>query len=187
LPDDAIQLEFERGMIDLMLVPREFMVAQHPSELIFEEPHVIVGWAENPVFKSEIGEDEFFAAAHVGVRIGPDRDMTFTERNVEALSRTRKLSVYAPNFSVVPWFLVGTQRLAVMQSRLANTYKKVLPLRTAPLPFKFPSMQLMAQYHSARSGDQGLIWLLDRLRLLANTIADTGVPIPESGHNPKYQ
>jgi len=48
-------------------------------------------------------------------------------------------------------------------------------------------MQLMAQYHSARSGDQGLIWLLDRLRLLASTIADAAVPIPEGGQNPKYQ
>lgn len=179
LPDDAIQVEFERGLIDLMLVPKEFTVAQHPYELVFEEPHVIVGWSENPIFDSEIGADEFFEAKHVGVRIGPDRDMTFTERNIEALSQARTLSVFAPNFSVVPWFLVGTRRLAVMQKRLADTYRKVLPLKTAPLPFDFPSMQLMAQYHTARAGDQGLAWLLDRLRVLAGRIADSGVPIPK--------
>ncbi len=62
LPDDAIRVEFERGEIDAMLIPEEFMVAQHPSELIFEEPHVIVGWSENPIFQLEIGEAEFFRA-----------------------------------------------------------------------------------------------------------------------------
>ncbi len=172
LPDESIRVEFERGEIDIMLVPEEFMVSRHPSELVFEEPHVIVGWAENPVFDTEIGEKEFFDATHIGVRIGPGRDMTFTERNVEALGESRKLDVFAPNFSVVPWFLVGTHRLAVMQQRLAQAYKSVMPLKTAPLPFEFPSMRLMAQYHSARTADQGLKWLLDRLRDRARTIAD---------------
>ena len=172
LPDDSVRVDFERGEIDVMLVPKEFMVAQHPSELVFEEPHVIVGWAENPVFETAIGEKEFFDATHIGVRIGPGRDMTFTERNVEALGESRKLDVFAPNFSVVPWFLVGTHRLAVMQQRLAKAYKSVMPLKTAPLPFEFPSMQLMAQYHSARTADQGLLWLLDRLMERARTIAD---------------
>mgnify|MGYP001822349762 FL=1 len=172
LPDDAIQLEFERGEIDVMLVPEEFTVAQHPLELVFEEPHVIVGWAENPIFQREIGEGDFFNASHVGVRIGPDRDMTFTERNLEALGEPRKMAVFAPNFSVVPWFLVGTHRLAVMQQRLAETYKAVMPLATAPLPFEFSSMRLMAQYHSARTADQGLSWLLDRIRNQAATISD---------------
>ena len=172
LPDDAIQLEFERGEIDVTLVPEEFTVAKHPTELIFEEPHVVVGWSENPIFDKEIGEQDFFNANHVGVRIGPERNMTFTEKNVEALGEKRKMAVFAPNFSVVPWFLVGTHRLAVMQQRLAEAYKSVMPLATAPLPFKFPSMRLMAQYHSARTADQGLMWLLDRLRRQATRIAN---------------
>lgn len=171
LPDDAIQLEFERGEIDAMLVPEEFMVPQHPFELLFEEPHVVVGWRENPIFAGSIGADAFYRAAHVGVRIGPDMELTFTERKLEALGTPRKMAVFAPNFSVVPWFLVGTHRLAVMQQRLADAFKSVMPLSTAPLPFEFSPMRLMVQYHSARTADEGLLWLLDRLRNLARTIA----------------
>ena len=171
LPDDSVRTEFEHGGIDVILVPEEFMVAHHPSELIFEEPHVIVGWAENPIFQSVIGEAEFFGASHVGVRIGPGRDLTFTERNIEAVNDSRKVAVFAPNFSVVPWLLVGTHRLAVMQQRLAKSYQAVMPLKIAPLPFAFPSMRLMAQHHSARTADQGQLWLLDQLRRLALKIA----------------
>ena len=172
LPDDTIQLEFERGEIDAMLVPEEFTVPHHPSELLFEEPHVIVGWSRNPIFAGPIGVDEFYGAAHVGVRIGPDMDLTFTERRLEALGRSRKMAVFAPNFSVVPWFLVGTHRLAVMQQRLAEAFKSVMPLQTAPLPFEFAPMRLMVQHHSARMADQGLLWLLDRLRTRARLIAN---------------
>ncbi|MEJ2128493.1 MAG: LysR family transcriptional regulator [Woeseiaceae bacterium] len=175
LPDDAIQLEFERGEIDAMLVPEEFTLRQHPSEMLFEEPHVVVGWKENPIFEGPLGADEFFEAAHVGVRIGPDMEPTFTERKLESLGRARTMAVFAPNFSVVPWFLVGTHRLAVMQQRLAETFKTVLPLKTAPLPFEFSPMRLMAQYHSARTADMGLRWLLDRLRELAAVIVDGDV------------
>ena len=74
LPDDAIQLEFERGEVDAMLVPEEFTLRQHPSEMLFEEPHVVVGWKENPIFAGPLGEDEFFEAAHVGVRTTPPVD-----------------------------------------------------------------------------------------------------------------
>ena len=177
LPHDATRVEFERGEIDLMLVPAEFMVPQHPSELVFEEPHVVLGWAENPIFDRELTDDDFFNSTHVGVRIGPEREMTFTEKHVEALTRARVISVFAPSFSVVPWFLVGTHRLAVMQGRLAETYKSVLPLRSAPLPFEFPSMRVMAQYHSARAADQGLLWLLDRLRGQAKQIEEPGAVV----------
>ena len=170
LPDDAIRVQFERGEIDVNLVPEEFMVAQHPSELVFEEPHVIAGWAENPIFDKEIGEREFFDSAHVVVRLGSQRDLTFTETKLEALRGSRRMAIYAPNFSVVPWFLVGTQRLAVVQQRLADAYKAVMPLRTAPLPFEFPPMRLMAQFHSARAADQGLLWLLERIMNLAKRI-----------------
>lgn len=170
LAEEAMRVEFERGEIDVMLVPEEFMVAQHPSEHVFEEPHVIAGWAENPIFDSEIGEREFFSAAHVCVRLGPQRNLTFTERNLEALPGKRKVAIYAPNFSVVPWLLVGTRRLAVVQHRLAEAYKSLMPLRTAPLPFEFPPMQLMAQFHSARATDQVLLWLLKQIRYIAAKI-----------------
>lgn len=167
LPDDAIRVEFERGAIDVMLVPEEFLIGQHPSELVFEEPHVIAGWAENPIFDDEIGVREFFSAAHVVVRLGSLRTLTFSETHLEARPEKRNVAVYAPNFSVLPWFLVGTYRLAVVQQRLAEAYMSRMPLRTAPLPFAFPRMRLMAQFHSARAADQGLSWFLKQLRNLA--------------------
>lgn len=174
LPDDVVEAEFERGEVDLILVPEQFLSTQHPSELIFGEPHVVVGWKENPIFKGTVSEEDFYAASHVGVRIGPAGLPSFSEGNIEALGRQRKMAAYVPNFSVMCWFLLGTMRLAVMQQRLARSYEAVMPLMTAPLPFKLPKMQLMAQYHSARASDQGLRWLLTEIHAAANSMFEAG-------------
>jgi DNA-binding transcriptional LysR family regulator len=175
LPDGVVEAEFERGDVDLKLLPEPFLSTQHPAELVFVEPHVIVGWKDNPIFQGAITEEDFYAASHVGVRIGPAATPSFTEGNLEAMGRQRKMAANVPNFSVMSWFLVGTLRLAVMQKRLAQAYEAVMPLRTAPLPFEIPPMRVMAQYHSARSSDQGLRWLLSEMHAAANSIVDEDV------------
>ncbi|MFK7888577.1 MAG: LysR family transcriptional regulator [Gammaproteobacteria bacterium] len=163
LPADMLMAEFERGEVDLVLLPEEFIKPRHPAELVFEEPHMVVGWRDNPIFDETITPEAFFAADHVGVRIGPNSELTFSERHLTALGASRKMAIVAPNFSVVPWFLVGTRRLAIMQSRMARAFCSVMPLKTAPLPFSQPAMRLMAQYHTARTEDPSVRWLLESL------------------------
>lgn len=164
LPEDSVYQVFERGEIDLMLIPEEFLLPNHPAVLLFKEPHVVVAWQDNPLFKRKISSAKFFDAAHVTVTLGPNRDPSFTERNLEKLGYKRRIDVWAPHFSAVPWLLLNTDRLAVMQERLAKKFVEVLPLKMAPLPFEFPVMNIMAQYHSARDGDQGLKWFIRLLR-----------------------
>lgn len=172
LPDDVVESEFERGDVDLKLVPEQFCSTQHPAELVFVEPHVIVGWENNPIFDDTISTEDFYAASHVAVRIGPAASPSFTEGNLEAMGRQRRIAANVPNFSVMSWFLIGTMRLAVMQQRLAKTYEAVMPLKTAPLPFELPPMRVMAQYHRARSSDQGLRWLLTEVHAGADVLFD---------------
>jgi len=172
LPEDSVYQSFERGEIDLMLIPEEFILPGHPAMLLFEDPHVVVAWKDNPVFKTKISTARFFDAAHVAVTLGPKRDPSFTERNLDKLGHQRRIDVYAPHFSAVPWLLLNTHRIAVMQQRLAKKFTEVLPLKMAPLPFEFPVMRIMAQYHSARETDQGLKWFIQLLKTCA---VDTAV------------
>jgi DNA-binding transcriptional LysR family regulator len=164
LPEDSVYRVFERGEIDLMLIPEEFLLASHPALLLFEEPHVVVSCKDNRLFNKKISRNLFFEAAHVAVTLGSRRDPSFTERNLEKLGYQRRIDVFAPHFSAVPWLLLNPQRIAVMQERLARQFLGVLPLKMAPMPFDFPMMRIMAQYHSARGNDQGLKWFMRLLR-----------------------
>jgi len=171
LPEDSLRAKFEIGEIDLMLVPEEFVLTQHPAELMFEEPHVVVGWDKNPAFKKKITRDIFFDASHISVSIGPNSSLSFTERNMQKLGYQRRIDVHAPHFSSLPWLLINTNRLAVIQKRLAKKFTSVFPLKFAPLPFEFPDMRLMLQYHTAREKDEGLRWF----RQLLHKTADSGL------------
>jgi LysR family transcriptional regulator, nod-box dependent transcriptional activator len=163
LPEDSLAAKFDNGEIDLMLAPEEFISDQHPAELIFEEPYVVLGWDKNPSLKKKITQDAFFDASHISVSIGPNSAFSFAERNMQKLGYTRSIDVYAPNFSSVPWLLLETNRLAVIQERLAKKFATVLPLKYVPIPLEFPPMRMMLQYHAAREKDEGLRWFRQML------------------------
>ena len=172
LPNEQVELEFERGEIDLVLTPDQFLVPNHPAELLFEEQHVVVGWAGNAVLEKPLTPEAFLGSAHVAVAMGQNRTPAYAERHLDGSVDSRTVEIYAPSFTVVPWLLIGTRRLTVMHERLAKAFAKNLPLRIQPLPIDIPPMREMIQYHSARARDSGIVWLR---RLLRETAAVTFV------------
>lgn len=166
LPNENVALEFERGEIDLVLTPEQFLSPDHPAELLFEEPHVVVGWDRNPLLQGTLTEEQFLRSARVGVAFGPNRQLAYGDEHVPMREGARPIEILAPSFTVVPWLLIGTQRLTVMHERLARLFARKLPLAIQALPVEIPPMREMMQYHSTRTGDMGLAWLR---RLLFDT------------------
>jgi DNA-binding transcriptional LysR family regulator len=159
LPSERVGVEFDRGEIDLVLTPEEYISPTHPAELLFEEQHVVVGWEENPSLAAPLTAAEFLGSAHVVVTIGPGRQLTYAERHLQSMASERTVEIYAPSFSVVPWLIIGTQRLTAMHERLARLFAEKLPLKVQALPIVVPLMREMLQYHEARTHDAGIVWL----------------------------
>lgn len=159
-PDDEALGKLEQGETDLLLVPESFTSKDHPSKLLFEERHVVVGCKNNPIFRRPLTREAFFAAPHIAVTLS--HQQTFAEDQLRVLG-PRRIEMVAPSFLAVPWMLPNTHRLAVMHERLARIMVGKLPLRLAPLPFPFPVMREMAQYHATRETDGGVQWLLKRM------------------------
>lgn len=166
LPSSQSNARLEAGEIDLLLTPDEFMDSDHPRELLFEERHVIVGWRDNPVMRAPITQETFLECGHVTVRIS-NQD-TFIEAILLKLLPERQIELSAQSFIQVPWLLRGTNRLSVMHERLAKVTASMFDLAIAKPPFPLPPMREMMQSHVARSNDQGLIWLRERLRKFAH-------------------
>jgi DNA-binding transcriptional LysR family regulator len=168
LPDDVVRAQLDRGDIDLLISPAEFMLPSQPSEELYTESHVIVGWSENPLFLGEPpSEEAIFAAGHVAVSLGSDRTTTFGDRQARLIRGDRRVDVVVSSFTMVPWMLVGTDRLAFMHRRLAAMMSRHLPIAFAPLPFAFPTMRQFVQYHRSRANDPGLRWLVDEIKKTA--------------------
>jgi DNA-binding transcriptional LysR family regulator len=168
LPNEQVFAEFDRGDIDLVLTPEEFVLPNHPAELLLEEKHVVVGWDGNPILTPEFSRADFLRGSHIAVTIGSNRQQTYAERYLERSVGKRRVELFVPNFTLVPWLLVGTTRLAVVHERLAHTFAAHLPLKSVPLPVEIPPMREMVQYHNARTEDDGLTWLRDLLKRMAH-------------------
>jgi LysR family transcriptional regulator, nod-box dependent transcriptional activator len=160
-PTPSARTRLESGEIDFLLVPEECMASEHPSEILFEERQVVVGWKKNPVFRAPLTEDVFFGQGQVIVLLS--HSPSFAEQEMGELGRRRHVEILCPSFMSVPWMLVNSNRLAVMHERLARIIVEKLPLAVAPLPFPFPVMKAVVQYHAARERDGGLQWMLGRI------------------------
>ena len=161
-PHAGISAELERGEVDFILTPEEFTTPTHPRKLVFEERHVVLGWCENPIFRTALTEEAFDAAGHVVVKLGVNAS-TYAERYMSARGDRRRIEVVASSFTIVPWMLPHTNRIALVHERLADIMLAKLPLVRADPPFTMPAMREMIQYHTARAMDGGVQWFLRRL------------------------
>lgn len=166
LPKDDTSNRMANGEFDLTLTPAEFVDPGHPTELLFEERHVVVGWEGNPLLHEPLTMERFASAGHVAVHI--DGRNAFIENALDQLGLVRRIEVHAPSFIQVPWLLPGTNRIALMHERLAQLMAPGLSLRLIEPPFAVPPMQEMIQHHSTRANDMGLRWLRDRLKEIAS-------------------
>jgi LysR family nod box-dependent transcriptional activator len=170
-PSTEAYQQLRDGKIDLLISPAELVPAECPHELLFEEDHVVVGWAGNPIFKKPLTEERFFAAGHVGVALGSQRQLVFADQALHAMNKPRRIEVVAPSFASVPWLLLNTSRISVMHERLARSMAKYFPIRIVPLPFELPKLQEAMAFHSTRRSDDGLRWLREQFHAAAGSAA----------------
>ena len=162
LPTEGSSERLANADFDLLITPQEFTDPTHPTELLLEERHVVVGAADNPIFARPITAESFAEAGQVAVRID-DRN-TFVDNVLDRLGVARRIEVHAPSFIQVPWLLAGTCRIALMHERLARVMAPGLNLTIAEPPFAVPPMREMIQYHATRERDEGLNWLRSKLK-----------------------
>jgi DNA-binding transcriptional LysR family regulator len=167
LPDDTVLRQVENGDVDLLITPEDYISQDLPSELLYEESHVVVGCRSNSAVSANLTEAEFFAAGHVTVAIGSQGAASFGDRMLERLGKSRRIEVVAPSFTMIPWLLLNTRRLAIMHERLARVMAARFAIAYFPLPFTIPMMREMVQYHFTRAADPGLTWFRAQLQIAA--------------------
>jgi LysR family transcriptional regulator, nod-box dependent transcriptional activator len=159
-PSDMAATMLNEGSVDITIVPAAHVSRDHPSINLDDEDHVVAGWSGNPMFAARITAEIFAAAEHVSVKLGNLKRESFAESELRKLGIERKVTLTVSSFLVVPEFLVGTDRLAVMHRRLAVRMQEKWPIAFQPLPFSFPPLVEVLQYHRARVNDAALQWLI---------------------------
>ncbi len=162
-PDGAASQGLDRGDIDLVILPVDFIRSSHPTELLFEESYVFAADRNHPIFEEGVTEESVFAYPHISIGFGNPVNPSFGDAHLDKIKKSRTVDVWLPNFTAVPMLLLGTSRLALMHERLARAMSAVLPIAYRPPPFSFPTHRQVVQFHEARRHDAGLRWLMDAI------------------------
>jgi LysR family transcriptional regulator, nod-box dependent transcriptional activator len=159
-----VQEELESGEVDFVIGPEMDVLAEHPQEVLFEDTYTIVAWAGSGVVSDSLTLDEYTALGHVVFgtksRGMPSLDRWFSRRYGDV----RRIEVIAHNFTILPYLVIGTDRIATIQTRLARQYEQVLPLKLIAPPVEFPQLTEVLQWNVHRDLDPAGRWLRAQLK-----------------------
>eukprot|EP01035_Chromulina_nebulosa_P021199 gene21199-27462_t len=163
----------ERGEADLLIAPTVFCSPNHPSEVLFEDEIACVVDAKNALAQGQVTEEQFLAAGHV-VMQPPNGGESFAQRICHQLGLTIRIDVTTFSFAALPSLVRGTNRVALVQNRLAERMILMGGLKVIDVPLVFPRLQQSVQWHSFRTRDPALVWLRTQLGDAACDVVATG-------------
>lgn len=157
----------ERRSVDLLTALNYAVSPDHPSTWLFADDYVVVGWAHSQRLADGVSLEQYFQLSHVTAKFGKSRLPAFEEWFMRSQSLTRRVEVAAPSFLSIPYFLMGSDRIATMHRRLAVHLAQYMPLKIMPLPFDMPPIGVALQWHKSNDRDPALRWVIAELTRVA--------------------
>lgn len=154
----------DRGEIDFLIMPTEYLRDGHPAETLFEDSYTCVVWAGNPLVGDAITLDQYLELGHIVVRFGQQRVPAFDEWFFNRFDRTRRIEIIATTFNAIPQLIIGTTRIATVHKRLAAFYARFLPLKFVAPPIEMPTLTEAIVWHKYRDPDPGNTWVRHMLK-----------------------
>jgi DNA-binding transcriptional LysR family regulator len=176
-PSAESERDLESGALDLLLVPRQPSGPGVVWTPLHRAGYACLVWRRHACRRLTLVR--FAAMAHVLVtpRERPGRGVVDTVLEQHGL--TRRVAVRVPTFLMVPYLLVGTERIATVPRRIADELARRHPLRVLAPPVAVPEFTLCQAWHELHRHDLGHRWLRDRVaRADVGRAADVPVSRP---------
>lgn len=164
-PSDTL----DRGDIDFLIIPQDFVAPGHPSDTLFQDDFICVVWNENPLIGNSVSLDQYLSMGHLVAMMGGAGTPSIDEWFHKRFGAARRIELVTMNFNSVPQLIVGTTRVATMHKRLAHFYARYLPIKLLPLPLEMPTLTEAIQWHKFFDLDPGIAWIKNILKEVANT------------------
>ncbi|MBB3407576.1 DNA-binding transcriptional LysR family regulator [Rhizobium sp. BK316] len=162
-PHGDLVEKLEAGHVDLIIAPEVHCSPDHPRELVLEEEHCVIACGK--CFDADaLTLAQYAAADHVEVFIGPLQRPYLPDHLFSRHGITRRITVKLDHFSLVPFFLAGTRRLATFPGMTAELYTSFTDLKLLEPPLAIPPVRLVMQWHARANRDPGLTWLRTNIK-----------------------
>ena len=163
--------------LDLVILPKAYAPASLPHEVLFEDAFTAIVWNGHSSVGETLHPDQYRRLPHAVVSFSDDTRINYDERLGEQAGFELRAQVVAPSYHALPALIVGTDRIATIQMRLAGKLADSYPIRVVPLPLPLPLLQEAMMWHPRLDRDAGHAWLRGVLR-------ETAAALPAMGHTP---
>ena len=103
--------------------------------------------------------EQYLAAEHVSTSLGPSNVSHIEQEALDFLGVSRRIALYAPNFTLAADAVVETPYIATIHSRSARRLAERLPIRLIEPPLAIAPFTETIQWHRGRSTDAAAMWL----------------------------
>ncbi|WP_416468353.1 LysR family transcriptional regulator [Pseudomonas sp. LFS044] len=157
IDDQTLQLQLERGDVDLALVANGAAAPDLYVKPLFDESYVCVMRADHPDSKSsQISLTRFCALDHVLVSPSGGGFHGVTDEALRKIGKSRRVTVSVTSFLVLPEILMASDLIAVVPRRLAI---RTPGLTIVEPPVKIPGFCKMVAWHERTHRDAGHRWI----------------------------
>lgn len=164
--------DIERGDIDLLVVPSRYAVRNLPLQSLFEDEWCCVTWDQSRLPRDGLTLPTFLQREHVAKRDNSPNFPSVVELDLQALKLARDIAIRVPHYGLVPLMVIGTDRVATVQTRIARAYQHwSLPLRMHACPFPTTPLDEAMQWHPMRERDMSHRWLRETVSQICAALA----------------
>lgn len=166
-----LRAELDQGDVDLVVSLASGVSDRHPSEIVFRDTFSCLVWAENSRVGKRLSKELYLSLGHVAVVLGQGRVPTLDQIAMDEFGLERRVEVQIPNFSLMPVYLMETQRIGTLQKQLANSLLKQWPIRVMPCPIPIAPIVTAVQWHQYQSHDPAISWTRNVLREIGKSLS----------------
>lgn len=170
LPDD-IPGVFERGMIDLLIMPELYVSRlQHPQVELFRDEQVCMMCREAAAGISVLSMEEYLSRGHIAVRLGNEASLAFEEWFLPRYGQQRRVECTVDLFGAAARLVIGTGRIATMHRRMAEETARRFPVKIFDAPFAMQPVTEMMAWPRYLDADPAHTWLRTTVQAVAKSL-----------------
>ncbi|WP_395392976.1 LysR family transcriptional regulator [Novosphingobium sp. BL-8A] len=152
--------DMEQGQLDFALITPEMAPEHLRARRLFEERYVCAMRHGHPATRRPLDLDAFCALDHALMSHDGTQFHGATDRALDAIGRSRRVVLSAPNFSFVLDLIRASDTCAVLPERLVRGLEG-LCLRDPPIAV--PGFTKLLAWHERTQQDPAMVWLRERL------------------------
>jgi len=149
---------------DILLVGDSDASPHFPREFMFDVKWCCVAWTHNSQVGDELTMDDFLRLEHVGVEFPADELEPLINTIIRNMQLDLKIGPVVGDHTLLPGYLIGTDRIALIPLLLAQYAAQYFPLRILKCPVDFPVFPIVMQWNPAADGDLALEWFKGCIR-----------------------